>query len=196
MSGIWVGAVVDNREVLGRALREARRSVRMPIAAVAREAHLSSSTLQRAETGAATLSDPDVERLDRVLGAGGGLLALYRSLMETVRPPLYSFQRATAEAGHRWPAEWTGIVWVLVRSEEPIDPSRIDLTWGPWRFRHEWTGGHLLLEDWKVLDDVSVPINVRLMRRADVIFGTGEVSPRPPHFVDLRGQWERDDPQE
>lgn len=185
---------MNDSELLGYAIREYRQAKRMSIDAVARAAHLTKSTLQRAETGAARLSGGDVERLDAVLSAGGALISLHASLEGIVRPPLYSIQRSIMEAGHRWPAQWAGPVWVLIRPGiETSALSRIELTWGPWRYQHEWSGGEILLEDHKVPDDVSVPINARLVHPADIAFGTGIIPNRPAQFVDLRGRWARGD---
>lgn len=184
---------MNDSELLGHAIREYRRAKKMSIDAVARGAHLTKSTLQRAETGAAQLRSGDIARLDITLNAAGALISLHESLDGIVRPPLYSIQRATAEAGHRWPALWAGPVWVHIRPNViTTAASRVDLTWGPWRYRHEWTSGEVLLEDHKVPDDVSVAINARLAHPADIIFGTGTIPTRSAQFVDLRGRWERD----
>lgn len=181
-------------EVLGHAVREYRRAKNLSIAPAARAAHLSQSTLQRAETGKGwRLLVGDILRLDAAFGAGGALVALHESLEGTVQAPLYSIQRATTEAGHRWSASKVGPVWVLARSiaGEPT-PSRINLAWGPWRYAHEWQSGWILLEDYKVADDVSVPINARVDYPADIIFGTGHIPSTSAQFVDLRNQWVRD----
>lgn len=182
---------MNDRELLGHALRSARQRKRSSIAAVATAALLSSSTLQRAEMGTVTLTGADVARLDAVLGTDGELIALFQSIAKIVRRPLFGMSRSTRQAGHRWPAEWAGPVWVLVRPFQRTLMSA-DLSWGPWRFQHQWDGEQLVLEDWKVPDDVSVSLHVQLSSEADIIFGTDEISTRPTNFVDLRGRWRRD----
>lgn len=185
---------MDDFEFLGQAIREYRRAKGMSLDPVARATHLTKSTLQRAETGAARLSGDDIARLDATLNAGGALISLHESLTGLVRPPLYSVHRSTGEAGHRWPAAWAGPVWVLIR---PIPGASatcgISLVWGPWRYQHEWAGGEILFEDYKVPDEVSVAINARLAYPADVAFGTGDIRSRTEQVVDLRGRWQRDE---
>lgn len=193
-SDLGWGSGVNDSELLGHAIREYRREKNLSIDAVARRAHLTKSTLQRAETGAARLGSGDVARLDVTLSAGGALVSLYESLEGIVRPPLYSVRRSTTEAGHRWQALWAGPVWVLIRPKAAASvPMRIDLSWGPWRYWHEWVAGEVLFEDFKVPDDVSVALNARLTHPADIIFGTGTIPIPTAQFVDLRGRWERSD---
>ena len=183
---------MNDRDVLGHAIRTLRRTNRLSIDYLARASILTKSTLQRAENGAASLNAGDVARLDAALRAGGELIALHQAIEGTIRRPLHGLQRNVVEAGHRWPAEWSGVVWVYVRHTQQVRTrSTIDLGWGPWRFHHEWQGGDLLLEDWKVRDDVSVGIHVRLSHRADVIFGAEDIASTDAEFVDLRGRWRR-----
>ncbi|WP_396652114.1 helix-turn-helix domain-containing protein [Microbacterium sp. AG1240] len=180
--------------MIGRAIRAARSQAGLSLEAVSRLVPVTKSSLQRMEMGLAHATLPDLRSLDAALGTGTELVDLYEAQRARRKPPQYSFLREVREAGHRWPASWAGVVWVSVSpTQVTADPLKISLMWGPWRFDTTTTAPEVVLENYKVPDDVSVALRVTSSRLADIGFGTGEYAHPTAHVIDTRDRWRRSD---
>lgn len=180
---------MEDRVVLGSAIRHARRQAGLSIAAAARLALLSSSSLQRIETGGRRLEVEEVARLDAVLGAGGELEAFHASLRSGHEPPSHSAKRSITEASHRWPAAWAGVVWIMVEMPAPSEPlTQVQLRWGPWQVETT-IQQPTIFETFKAPDDVSVPIRVNTSQIANIWFGAGQPPESRHSLEDIRGRW-------
>lgn len=182
---------VDERMLLGSAIRHARVRRGLSIAAVARLVLLSPSTLQRMEIGERKVDREDLIRLDAALETNGELSALHASLQCAHEPPSHSVQRSSTEASHRWPAEWAGIVWVLVENTgTPGATTRVHFRWGPWRV-DATIKEPTIFETFKAPDDASVPIRVNTSHTTDIWFGTGQRPQGSYPLQDIRNRWVR-----
>lgn len=189
----WDEDNVNDREIFGHAVRERRQLAGLSLVAASKAAMMTKSTLQRVEMGQSDLRLPDVALLDAAVRADGELSALHQSLHRAPRPPLHSVHRNVRAAGHRWPADWSRLVWLYVRPHQPGVVCHIELAWGPWRFRHSWDGREALFQDLKAQDDVSVPLQATVTEPSDLVFGAGELRFPAERIVDLRSRWTREE---
>ncbi|WP_435740128.1 helix-turn-helix domain-containing protein [Clavibacter nebraskensis] len=183
------GIRMDDRLILGMAIRHARGRLGLSLGTASSLAHLAKSTLQRIEVGEGRATVKDVERLDQALQAKGQLNDLYSALQGRQPLPAFSAHRSTMEASHRWPALWTGAVWVLVALIPPARvPVQISLQWGPWRF-DATIDQSTAFETFKAPDDVSVAMYISTSQASDVIFGAGPAPVSDHAIVDIRRLW-------
>ncbi|WP_298944643.1 helix-turn-helix domain-containing protein, partial [uncultured Microbacterium sp.] len=175
-----VGELVDDRVMMGRAIRAARARAGLSIAGVSKSVPVTKSSLQRMEMGLAHATLPDLRSLDAALGTGTELVDLYEAQRARREPPQFSFHREVQEAGHRWPASWAGAVWVSVSPTQlAAAPLKVSLTWGPWLFETTSTAPEVVLESYKVPDDVSVALRLtssRLGVLTRIVVDVGETS--------------------
>ncbi|WP_158206927.1 helix-turn-helix domain-containing protein [Clavibacter michiganensis] len=183
------GFGVNDQEILGLAICQARKRRGLSLADMSSLTNFSKSVLQRMEAGERKVAARDVERIDDALEAGGQLKGLCATIQGRQQLPPFSAFRSTLEASHRWPAPWAGAVWVLVEAAQAGQyPTDVALQWGPWQF-DATIDKATLFETHKAPDDISVAIGLRTSLVTDVVFGAG---PRPQSnyvFEDIRSRW-------
>jgi len=178
----------------GELLRQWRG--RRTLRALEKEVPGSRSTLSRLERG--EIKKPDaglVECLDKVLGAGGALIAGRQHLLQGVASPIERpFWRKVWK--HWYPAEYHGEVYlnVVLPAEDRPAKVRLWMEWGPWRLNDQPVriddpeGRNCLFG--KGDDGLSLVVVARFDRRVSASFGMG-IPPGP--FLDINDGWTRDD---
>jgi len=117
--------------------------------------------------------------LDDAYGCGREFVEAVVRLRQRVWNPYYG-ENAEPHHAHRWPAEYSGQVWIWVRpaSAHVGRVHDIRIRWGPWRQNVTRALGRegLTLLTGKGKDDVAITCEVMLDQTGLVLFGTGGVT--------------------
>lgn len=156
--------------------------------------HVSKSTLHRYESGVALPPLQHAASLDALYGAGGWIELSMSALW---KPSWNPWRGGWPERchSHRWPAEYSGAVWIELRpSRDSVDVNHdVELRWGPWRRRFTaclpesgltiWTGKA------PDIDGIARTLDLTLSQPAFALFGAG-TTVLDHRAIDLRDGWE------
>lgn len=166
-----------------------RRSLRE----LALAAKVSKSSLSRYESGATPIPFALARSIDQAYGAEGWIEAAVASVGRGRWKPWTDGAHPQREFFHQWPAQYVGLVWVLIRpvAVRAGTPHDVRLQWGPWTYEETLESLHsdgTSLLTGKAQDEVPVTCNLQCSQAVHALWGIGEELPAST-IMDIRQRW-------
>lgn len=157
---------------------------------------ISKSALSRYESGRTLPGLRRAKHLDTLYGADGKVELLLAKLWHHKwNPDLHSREAPKRSYFHRWPADYSGTVWIHIKpTPDSVDEyHKVYLHWGPWKMVAdiEIPADGVYLTTGKAADRGNLSITLELKSDLHIfaLFGADEITDDAAHKLDITQKW-------